>query len=268
MKTSRIWMGLSVAAMMATGCAQEQESLIVLHAPAWGEAGMCVVDGSNDTAMSGGILDVAVGTAYEMPVVLQNQLQGQTSMMTNNQIDNGELQLIGADVTLTMPQQPDVIETVADDVGEGAIDFTVDVTTLSLGGEERQGFSVEVVPQVTSAAFARAIRSHPDLNEQSRPKLIAEVVFRARRTGNRIGKVGEIESRTFSYPIELCLGCLITCAACEDQARTETCVMARTAGISGTANPDAPLTPVAGGICGNAQDFFVAPAYCGDPNTM
>lgn len=267
MKTSRMWMGLSLAAMMATGCAQEQESLIVLHAPAWSTPGECLVDGSNDTGMSSGILDVAVGTPYEMPVVLLNQLQGQTAMMTNNQIDNGELQLIAADVVLSMPQQQDVIDDIAGD-NPGAVDFTVDISTISLGGQERQGFLIEVVPQATTVALASAFRGHPDLNEQSRPKLIAEVIFRARRTGNRVGKVGEIESRSFKYPIELCLGCLITCGACSDQARTETCVIARTSAIAGTPNPDAPLAPVVGGICGNAQDFFVAPSFCGDPNGM
>ena len=44
--------------------------------------------------------------------------------------------------------------------------------------------------------------------------------------------------------------------------------MARAGAVSGTPNPDAPLNPVAGGICGNAQDFLVAPGFCGDPNTM
>ena len=259
-------MGLSMAAMMATGCAQEQESLIVLHAPAWDEAGMCLVDGANDTAMADGLLDVAAGTPYEMPVVLLNQLQGQPSMMTNNQIDNGELQLIAADVSLRMPQQPGIIDdVVADTETRGSVEFTVDISTISLGGEERQGFLVEVVPQTTAVALAAAIRADPDLNESSRPKLIADVVFRARRTGNRVGKVGEIESRTFSYPIELCLGCLVTCALCPDAARAETCAMQKAEAVSGTSS-SVNNGGIAGGICGNAQDFFVAPSYCGNPN--
>lgn len=258
MKTSRMWMGLSLAAMMATGCADNQEALIILHAARWETPGDCLVDGANDVALSNGVLDVALGTPYEMPLILLNQLQSQTAMMENNQIDNGELQLTGADVVLTMPQAPDVIDRVAQ-ANESNVDFAVDLSTISLGAGERQGFLIPIVSQPASTAFADAIRA--ELTTESRPTLVATTVFRARRTGNRVGKVGEIESRAFSFPVELCLGCLYTCASCSDQARVDQCGMDRQAVIEGTST----IVP-AGGICGNAQDFAIAPGYCGDPN--
>jgi len=255
-----MWMGLSVAAVMATGCASEQESLIVLHAARWDTPGECLVDGANDTALTNGVLDVAFGTSYEMPVVLLNQLQGQTAMMTNNQVDNSELQLTGADVVLSMPQAPEVLERVAAQ-NESNVDFSVDLSTISLGGEERQGFLIPIVSQPASEAFADAIRA--ELSPESRPTLVATTVFRARRTGNRVGKVGEIESRAFSFPLELCLGCLYTCSSCADDARLDQCGMDRIGAVDGTST-----VALAGGVCGNAQDFGVAPGYCGDPNTM
>lgn len=258
MKTSRMWMGLSLAAMMSAGCAQEQESLIVLHVP-FEDAGECTIDGSNDTIRSEGLLDVQFGTSYSMPVILLNQLQGQTAMMTNNQIDNGELQLIDADVTLSIPQTPELIDAVVDANDDSFVDFTVDLSSVSLASGGRTPVSVEVISQPTSVALADEMRR---TNPTGSPRLLATTVFHARRTGNRVGKVGEIESRAFVFPITLCLGCLYTCSGCAGMEPD----------FINACFESAPDPTIAGGStgyynCGRAQDFPIGPSYCENPNT-
>ncbi len=236
---------LLMGLMAATGCAREQESLIVRGAAAWTD-GECIVDGANDVSMGRGTLDVAFGSPYIMPVILQNQLLTQPAMTSNNGIDNGEMQLIGADVTLRMPQAPDVLEDVAAQ-DAAFVEFSADLAAISIGAGERQGLSVEVVSQGASEAFADSIPV--TLSAESEPTLLADVVFRARRTGNKVGAVGEVESRVFTYPIRLCLNCLFTCVGCVDGQ----CPVDDVGGFNG-------------GICGAAQDRAVGPRVCADPN--
>ena len=258
MKTSRMWMGLSVAAVMATGCASEQESLIVLHVPFLEAGEDCLIDGSNDTIRSQGTLDLQFETPYVMPVILFNQLQGQTAMMTNNQVDNGELQLISADVTLSMPQAEDLLADIAEE-NPAFVDFTVDLSSISLASNGRTPVRVQVVSQPAAAALARAIRNDSSLTVLAQPRLLVTTTFHARRTGNRVGKVGEIDSREFTFPIDLCLGCLYSCQGC-DEENFQAC-----AGGS----PDTSMPGAAASYyhCGNAQDFLVGPGYCENPNT-
>ncbi|MEM6996778.1 MAG: hypothetical protein AAF721_40120 [Myxococcota bacterium] len=238
--------GILLAGLMAaTGCAGEQEALIVLHSPLW-TGPDCLVEPTNDTAYAQGTLDVAFGTPYLMPVILQNQLLSQSPMTSNNGIDNGEMQLAGADVTLRMPQAPEVLDAVAAENG-AFTEFSIDLASISLAASERQGFLVEVISQGASEAFAREIAGQ--LDEDSQPTVLADTVFRALRTGNKVGGVGEVETRTYTFPIRLCLNCLGTCSSCVDGQ----C-------------PQDDLGGFSGGICGNAQDLPVAPPVCPNPN--
>lgn len=237
-----------VSAMALAGCAQEQESLIVSHVPIWPGAGECLADPSEATHYTRGTLDLAFTTPYMMPLVLQNQVLSKVPMTSNSGVDDGELQLIGADVTLRMPQSRAVLDR-ASAANENFVDFSVDLATSSLPSGGEQGVLVEVVSQPASAALAAAVRS--ELSEDARPTLLVDVVFRARRTGNKVGKVGEIEARVFTFPIQLCFNCLYTAIACPD-------------GMP----PQNDNGQILGGVCGNAQDFAVGPAVCGDPNAM
>ena len=76
--------------------------------------------------------------------------------------------------------------------------------------------------------------------------VVVEIVINAERSGNTVGNVGVISSRTFSYPVRVCSGCLIDCTSCP--------------------NGECPAEPgnYLGGVCGNAQDSALVPAACGD----
>ena len=248
-RSKRVWilpLGLLAATLVATGCAREQESLIVRHSPTWSD-GECRIDAGNDTALLTGVLDLSQGTAYLMPLIIQNQLLSEAPDTSNNGIDNGEVQIVGADVTLRMPQAPEVLDSVAGQNG-AFVEFSVDLASVSVASGQRAGITVEVISQGASDALATAIQQ--ELPENSQPTILADVVVRASRTGNKVGAVGEIDSRTYTFPIRLCFDCLLTCSTCNDgQCPTES-------------------RGFVGGVCGNAQDALIAPGGCPNPNVQ
>lgn len=229
-----------LGALALCGCADQQESLIVLHSPAWGDEGACVVDPGNDTALALGVLDVSVHTPYMLPVILQNQLVADD---TAGGIDNGEMQLRSADVVLSMSQQPEIIDALeAQD--PALVDFNTPLPTVSLPSGSRQGILLEVVSRAAAEALDAELAA---LEAGSRPILSVEVTINARRTGNAVGGIGEVAAREYIFPIQICSGCLLTCATCAGQ--------------------QCPLesTGVVGGVCGNAQDLPYAPSGCENP---
>lgn len=241
-KRIRIVSALAVA-LAASGCADEQEALIVLHSPAWNEDGACVADPSTDAALALGLLDVAPQTPYMLPVILRNQLVPQDPNSTNSGIDNGEMQLRSADVSLSMPQAPEIIDQL-EARDPALVDFSWPLPTDSLAPGEEQGVLLEVISRAAAQALSESLAS---LDPGARPILEVHIVFHARRTGNAVGKVGEVEAREYTFPIQLCSGCLRTCETC--------------------ANGQCPIDPagVVGGVCGNAQDLPYAPVGCENP---
>ncbi len=177
-----------------------------------------------------------------MPVIVLNNTEPRDT--SNAGIDTNEMQLLSVDVELSMPQAPDVIDAIRDR-DESLLDFNAPLATNSLPAGATQGVAVEVIPQLTAQALAELIPTQFSLD--SRLTIEATVVFHASRSGNGVGKVGEIDSRDFTFPIRLCFGCLVWCGGCLD----------------GECPLDA--TGWAGGICGNAQDNVVYPSVCEPP---
>jgi hypothetical protein len=240
--TKMIATGVALLGVLAlSGCADQEESLIVLHSPAWNDDGECVVDAANDTALALGTLDLAPRTPYILPVILQNQLLSDAT--SSSGVDNGEMQLRGVDVRLSMDQAPEIIDALeAED--PALVDFTVPLPTVSLPPGGRQGVLVEVISRRAAELLNEQLGA---LDDGARPILSAQLVFHARRTGNAVGGIGEVDAREYIFPVQVCSGCLLTCQTCTDQ--------------------QCPVNPqgVVGGVCGNAQDLPYAPSGCGSP---
>lgn len=194
--------------------------------------------------MISGILDLAYGTEYLLPLELSNRSVSRDPEMTSSQVDDAELQVQDALVELEIPQAPDVIDALrARD--PALVEFSVPLQTLSVSGSESVGIGVPVVSQASSLALREQVASRGGIQLT----LLANVVIRARRSGNVVGNVGLISSRSFAYPIDLCNDCLFTCAPCEGGVCPEGFDLA-----GGSA--------LAGFICGNAQDGPIYPAAC------
>jgi len=243
MKTVR---RVSVAALLAVGmassCAQQEEALIVSHSPAFVD-GDCFADPSQNTQLQRGVLDVAYGTAYTLPVVLTNNLGARPGTTSNTGVENGELQLRDVDVTLTMEQAPDVLRAVAAQNG-AFVEFSQTLASVSLQPGQETGVLVDVITDGASRALRDAIQANLDAG--ARPIVTAEVVFHATRTGNSTGSLGVIDARAYTFPIQVCIGCLpVTCETCPDAQ----------------CPPDAAFV----GPCGNAQDSVLVPSVCEAP---
>jgi hypothetical protein len=237
---------VAVVLIASAGCAGDQESLIVTHAPAWPSNGECVVEAGQSAGMLGGTLDLEFATPYLMPAVLLNQLQTQQGATRSTGIDNSEVQLRSVDVELELPQAPELIEGLRE-VDDALVEFRVPLATVSIPGGARHGVAVEVVPRPTAivlgedlARFQPSTPSAPGASAVLR--LLANVTFNASYTS---GRAGMIASREFSFPIDICVGCMIDCSGCPNRV--------------------CPAEPIwTGFICGNAQDAFMVPLQCTD----
>ena len=244
---ARSWVAVALLAaslLAAGGCADEEEALIVLHSPAF-DQGLCTADANSSEFLQQGNLDVLYGTPYTLPVILLNNLRSRPATQTSTGVDNSELQLTGVDVSLSMPQSPEVMRRVADE-DPALVHFSALLPTVSMVGGEEVGVLVEAVPQGTSQALRDAMEEL--LPEGSRPTLSADLTFHATRTGNSTGSLGIIDARVYSFPIRLCIGCLTaTCETCTD----------------GQCPTDAEFA----GVCGNAQDGVLVPVGCEAPSS-
>jgi hypothetical protein len=221
------------------GCADGDPSLIVVGSPAF-QQGECFADPNSSTFLQLGVLDVDYGTAYTLPIIVRNNLLARSSK-TSSGVDDSELQLSNVEVSLSMDQAPEVLRRVRDE-DAAFVSFSATVPSMSLKGGEETGVIVDVISDGASRALRSAMVDL--LPEDARPNIEAELIFHATRPGGG-GSIGDIESREYTFPIELCIGCLpVTCETCPD----EQCP------------PDARFA----GICGNAQDDILSPAQC-DP---
>ncbi|TPV93311.1 MAG: hypothetical protein B7733_21135 [Myxococcales bacterium FL481] len=249
----RVGFALAVSTVTSLGaCAPDEESLIVRYAPQWplkDEAFQCRVDGTQTVVRGGGILDLTFRGAYTQPFLLENNLTaggGPTS--GNNGVDDSEIELQAASVRLEIPQDPRVIELVAAQ-DPNLVEFRFAVQSISISGGGKQGLAVQVIPAPTAAAFADVIpRLHP--TDVSLTVLV-HTVFHANRGSNssfndnadrpNALNVLEVDAREFTYPIDLCFGCLRDCPPNLD--------------------PGSDLI-ASGGLCGAAQDQPAIPVGC------
>lgn len=236
---------VTLLALLGTGCAENEESLIVLMAPAWEMDGCVITADTTAASLPYGVLDLTYGTPYAMPAILLNNTAEQAANDNNSGVQSNELQLLDADVDLSMPQAPDVLDAVRD-IDDSLVSFNVPLSTNSLPPGGALGVLVEVIPQRTSMALGDVIAAQIGAN--AKVTVQAAVKFHASRSGNTIGKVGDVDARDFSFPIQLCFGCLTSCASCAD------------------AECPVEATEWAGGVCGNAQDLVVYPAACDAPS--
>lgn len=249
-RISRLFLGLATAlSATATGaCVDNQEALIVRHAVAWPSSeengvvvGSCTIDPNSDTTLGGGLLDVKYGTDYLAPLVIENNLAPRSAEDSPNGIDDSELRILEAEVELTTPQVPDI----AGSLDSSLTSFVVPLQSYSLTGGQQAGVGVTAIPAATTMAMADAVKAAlatPGTSVQA----LATITIRGERAVKG-GKYNEIQAREFVFPIDLCYGCLPSCAACD------------TAGLE---CPSFDATALEGGVCGNAQDFELSPSVC------
>ena len=242
LKLTSVAFALASLSLVAS-CADQEESLIILGAPQWGQDCLLMVPAVD--YLGRGRLDLRFGTEYRVPLELQNQLQPRAPQASNSGTDTSEVQIVGADVTISSAQNPEAIERLRDEEGEAYVEFSPPLPTNSIGGNDTLAMVVTGIPAATAAKLGEyrveqvteaGQQAEDDIESMGATELevataraaaeagvlqqpetfTVSIVIRARRSGNDIGDVGEIEAREFRFPVDVCYGCLISCAGCAD----------------------------------------------------
>ncbi len=182
---------LSVSGL--AGCADDQDLLIVERAAWFNGADDCTIPVSGDPLLLMTV-DVSFDTRIGMGFVLTNNLS--PNPRSNTGIDDSEIQLESAEVSFTYSG------------GTAPGSFEVSLPSNSLGGGDSQAMLIQVPSEV-------AVGLREGLAPGQFETLEMTVVFKARNGGQAgSSKLGDIESRAFTFPFEICSGCLANCNEC------------------------------------------------------
>lgn len=224
------------ALTVGSACVQDQELLIVDHA-VWpldanpGEA--CAFDPNGDEPAK-----MTVDVSYETEIGMAFAVFNRTlpNAGSNTGIDDSEIVIETADVVLSFSGG-----------GLSTSSYEYQVPTNSIGGNETRAFLVTI-----PAEIVRSMRPAVPVGTAETEILEMEVTFRGRKAGQvGAGKLGEVKARPYTFPFEICNGCLRGCLA--DSECSATAV--------GLFCADDQLDWI-GGTCGYAQGQAIYSSVC------
>jgi hypothetical protein len=217
-----------VALAAGSACVQEQDYLVVENAVWFGDREDCTL--TNDSAIPLAMtVDVSFQTRIAMGFVIANNQTPNPG--SNSGIDDSDIEVESVEVRLTY--------------SGGAIpsdSFEMPVPNNTIPGGEELAFLVQAPTEVTEAIRASMTPGQFETLEM-------EVVFKGRKYGASGGKkLGEVTTRAYTYPFDVCLGCLTDCT-CLGECTSDTCSCPTAFDWSGT--------------CGFAQGLSVIEPGCG-----
>ncbi len=228
---------LALSSLVALSCAEQEESLYVVHAVPIDPEGCS----ANPSSVGQGwdTLDLSFDTGFVVALQLKNNLMsGRTS---NSGIDDSEMLLRDVDVRLDIPQRPDLIEAIAA-VDPSLVEFNSVLASDSISGQQESVVAVRIPPGSLDA-IGTAVGGTFGTGSDLRIGLTVSIVVHALRASNELGGgVGKVEAREFVFPVDLCFNCLRDCSTCAGTC-TDTEVGS-------------------GGVCGNAQSVATVPMDC------
>jgi len=231
------------------GCVDDegQSSLIILGAVPLEEGSACVAPNSSSVWLSNGVLDVDFsGTGMTQPAIIQNQLNSAVSG-GNSTIQNGEIRLSEQITELWFATE--------NASALGHIDYAVPMASTSVAPGASQGMFFDVPSSIVDEIRDRVTAQFG--SDKTVPMLMKTRV-RGIRSGTGTGK--EVESREFTFPFDVCFGCLRACAPTlysQDDGMGNTVDTDLCTAENCLNNPG-----VSGGSCGNAYGAPVYPACC------
>jgi hypothetical protein len=176
-------------------CASDQDYLIIENA-IWAS------DGCGLTASSASVASMTVDVAFPgmigIGLTVTNNLTEYD--FSNTGIDDTEIVLETAEVSLSFSGG-----------GISANTIEVAIPTESISG----GDSAAILVRVPSDVAMSLAETMANLPENTIETLEMEVVITGHRSQSGDRKVGAIRSRVFTFPFDVCYGCLATCT-CPD----------------------------------------------------
>jgi hypothetical protein len=182
----------ALAGLTSTGCVEDQDFLIteraVWFAP---DDEACTLDISGDALLTM-TADVSFESRIGMGFVVTNNSTPNPN--SNTGIDDSEIAIESADVRLSF--------------SGGSIEggeFNQTMPSNSIPGESSSGFLVQIPTEVVASIRA-------SMTPGQFESLEMEVVFKGRKSGQAgNSKLGEVQTRAFTFPIDVCVGCLASC---------------------------------------------------------
>lgn len=179
-------------AVSASACVEDQDYLVVERAVWFTDAETCVLSDGEPSPLSMTV-DVTFDSRIGMGFLVKNNTTPYEN--SNSGIDDSEISMESAEVRLSF----------SGGSFEGS-SFEVTLPSQSIGSEETVPFVVEAPVEVT-----RTLRGMMTPGEIQ--TLEMEVIFKGRTYGQAgKSKLGTVESRAFTYPFDVCLGCLADCS--------------------------------------------------------
>lgn len=183
-----------IALTVGSACAQDQDFLIIERAVWFGDRESCTLSAGDESPLNMTV-DVSFDTRIGMGFVVTNNQSPNPG--SNTGIDDSEVVIESAEVNLSF--------------SGGAVSsesFEVTVPTNSIPGGGSEVVLVQIPTEVTQSLRA-------GMSPGQFETLEMEVVFKARKYGQAgNSKLGEVESRAYTFPFEICLGCLADCNVC------------------------------------------------------
>lgn len=187
---------VAVGLTLTSACVEDQD-LVVIERALWFTDGETCELGESDPSPLALVSDVSfVGARVAIGVLVTNNQA--KNINSNTGLDDAEIELETAEISLSFS---------AGGVSPSSFEFTV--PNNSIGGESSGVLLLQLPPEVTESLAA----TMANLPATSYETLDLEVVLHGKRT-NLVGKgkLGEVHTRPFTYPLEICYGCLANCS--------------------------------------------------------
>jgi hypothetical protein len=226
-------------AMVMPGCAHDDSTLFVqtVLAPQLVSAGQtCVFTSSPaQTSLSSGILDVGLRTEYDPTYLVGNQMVSQSNSQ-QLQTETSIITIQGAVVIIT------------DAAGTQLATFTrLSSATVYPASGTTPGYAPI---SITTVDEATAVTATAGLESGATVRLVTYVQFFGKTLGGT-----SVQSDNFEFPVDLCVGCLVTFSATDNNPLLAQPNCAGT-GASGSTTSSLPAPCVVG------QDYQVDCSQC------
>ncbi|MBH22869.1 MAG: hypothetical protein CMH57_00145 [Myxococcales bacterium] len=224
-------LGIVLAMLVLTGCVEEEASVLVVGNERPGNT--CELTANQaGPFLSRGVMDISLTKRYVMAPVLLNQLgnskdvrlatQSGDPMLDDTQIEGNTIILDGANVSFT--------------TNVPALELALQSDLfIPVGGTVFPSSTAAIGLEVISEALGRQIENTTLFDQRGTlVTILVNVTFTGRSTAGR-----DIESTEFSFPLDICSGCLLNYppgTLFPDDDGSQTCDVTKDPNNTGTAN--------------------------------
>ncbi|MCB9728756.1 MAG: hypothetical protein H6744_17365 [Deltaproteobacteria bacterium] len=214
-RLSTLLLALGAAGLLSSACGDDVPPLLVIAGNVQPDDS-CVVKvtsgGGQQVLISRGTLDVSVGTAYVMSMLVQNNTPAFSALtgfqIEDARLDAGAITLEGVQVDLEMSSailtEPDFVDRLTE-LGITLTDPTVISYTRPAATLVQSNNSGALIIDIIPANIGRALRAVPQLRL---PDTQVELLARVKVYGHRQDGV-KVVSGEFAYPVVVCNNCMV-----------------------------------------------------------